>query len=68
MAIPAPRDDESEQRQIFRTLRTLFDSLAEDYTGIDTLSAGMSADLEAAIAEGSTQIRIGTALFGPRHP
>ena len=66
MAIPAPREHSDEQRKIFAQLKTLFDTLAQDYPGIDTISAGMSGDLEAAIAEGSTQIRVGTDLFGPR--
>ncbi len=71
MAIPAPRDNPTEQRRVFRQLRELFDRLAEHYPEVDTLSAGMSGDLEAAIAEGSTQVRVGTDLFGPRpftHP
>ncbi|MFU8833192.1 MAG: YggS family pyridoxal phosphate-dependent enzyme, partial [Wenzhouxiangella sp.] len=66
MAIPAPREDPKEQRAVFGRLRRLFDQLAERYPSIDTLSAGMSDDLEAAIAEGSTMVRVGTALFGPR--
>ncbi|MEN1726902.1 MAG: YggS family pyridoxal phosphate-dependent enzyme [Pseudomonadota bacterium] len=66
MAIPAPRSDEDEQRAVFARLKSLFDALRSRYDGIDTLSAGMSGDLEAAIAEGSTQIRVGTDLFGPR--
>ncbi len=66
MAIPAPRDEAQSQEQVFSTLRALFDDLAERYPAVDTLSAGMSADLEAAIAAGSTMVRIGTDLFGPR--
>jgi PLP dependent protein len=66
MAIPAPREDYEEQRAVFARLRKLFEKLQADHPEVDTLSAGMTADLEAAIAEGSTEIRIGTALFGPR--
>lgn len=66
MAIPAPRDKPDEQRAVFAKLRDLFERLRQDHPGADTLSAGMSADLEAAIAEGATLVRIGTALFGPR--
>ncbi len=66
MAIPAPREDPKEQRAVFGRLRTLFERLAERYPDVDTLSAGMSDDLEAAVAEGSTMVRVGTALFGPR--
>jgi pyridoxal phosphate enzyme (YggS family) len=66
MAIPAPRDDPQAQSAVFQRLRACFDSLAAVYPSVDTLSAGMSADLEAAIAAGSTMIRVGTDLFGPR--
>lgn len=66
MAIPAPRENHDDQRAVFAHLRELFEKLRHDHPEIDTLSAGMSADLEAAIAEGSTMVRIGTALFGPR--
>lgn len=66
MAIPAPREDYDAQRAVFAKLRGLFDDLKTRHPGIDTISAGMTADLEAAIAEGSTMVRIGTALFGPR--
>ena len=66
MAIPAPREDYDEQREVFARLRGLFETLKESHPEVDTISAGMTADLEAAIAEGSTMIRIGTALFGPR--
>lgn len=66
MAIPAPREDPQAQEQIFSALRQHFDDLAARYPSVDTLSAGMSADLEAAIAAGSTMIRVGTDLFGPR--
>lgn len=63
MAIPEPTDDPAEQRAAFARLRTLSEALN---LGLDTLSMGMSQDLEAAIAEGATWVRIGTALFGAR--
>ena len=66
MAIPAATEDESAQRAAFARLRQLYESLQPDFPAMDTLSMGMSGDLEAAIAEGSTIVRIGTALFGPR--
>lgn len=66
MAIPAPRDEPEAQREVFTRLKALFDTLATQYPDIDTLSAGMSADLEAAIAAGSTMVRVGTDLFGER--
>ncbi|MFV3093758.1 YggS family pyridoxal phosphate-dependent enzyme [Pseudomonas sp. GW6] len=63
MAIPEPTDDIAAQHAAFAHLRQLRDDLALD---LDTLSMGMSHDLEAAIAEGATWVRIGTALFGAR--
>jgi len=66
MAIPAPEQDFSRQRQVFHELATLFHRLQGQFSQFDTLSMGMSGDYEAAIAEGSTMIRVGTALFGPR--
>lgn len=66
MAIPPATDDPTEQRQWFKSLRELLKTLQVDYPTMDVLSMGMSADLEAAIAEGSTHIRVGTALFGAR--
>ena len=63
MTIPEPTDDPSEQRAAFARLRELMQGLNLD---LDTLSMGMSHDLEAAIAEGATWVRIGTALFGAR--
>lgn len=63
MAIPEPTDDPTEQRAAFARLRHLQAELQMD---LDTLSMGMSQDLEAAIAEGATWVRIGTALFGAR--
>ncbi|HVE44956.1 MAG TPA: YggS family pyridoxal phosphate-dependent enzyme [Gammaproteobacteria bacterium] len=66
MMMPPPSDDFETQRRIFHQLSLLWQSLKEAYATLDTLSAGMSSDFEAAIAEGSTIIRIGTALFGKR--
>ncbi len=66
MAIPAPRSGADQQLDGFIRLRALFDRLRRDYPSVDTLSAGMSADLEAAIAAGSTMVRVGTALMGRR--
>ncbi len=66
MAIPAPCEDTARQRSAFARLREILESLRPDFPGMDTLSMGMSDDLEAAIAEGSTILRVGTALFGPR--
>ena len=66
MAIPEPGGDVAQQRAQFRALRELYDGLRAEGLALDTLSMGMSDDLEAAIAEGSTMVRIGTALFGPR--
>ncbi|SRR6056297_1620750 len=66
MAIPAARDDHVAQRAVFARLRALYDTLAGTHPSVDTISAGMSGDLEAAITEGSTEVRVGTDLFGPR--
>ncbi|CAI8881532.1 PLP homeostasis protein [Methylococcus capsulatus] len=66
MAIPAPTADEREQRAAFRRLRELLEGLG--MPGLDTLSMGMSDDLEAAVAEGTTLVRVGTAIFGRRPP
>lgn len=66
MAIPAPAPDPDQRRAAFRRMRALFDSLRAEHAGVDTLSMGMSDDLELAIAEGATMVRVGTALFGPR--
>ena len=63
MAIPEPTEDRAEQYAAFATVRTLQESLN---MGLDTLSMGMSHDLESAIAQGATWVRIGTALFGAR--
>lgn len=66
MAIPAPQANFQDQRASFNRLKSEFEVLATLYPSMDTLSMGMSNDFEAAIAEGSTMIRIGTALFGSR--
>ena len=66
MAIPAAAQDEAAQRAPFRALRQLLESLNAQGHRLDTLSMGMSEDLEAAVMEGATLVRIGTAVFGPR--
>jgi len=66
MAIPAPTSDLAEQRAAFMAVRAVFDQLRERWPQLDTLSMGMSADLEAAIAEGATIVRVGTDIFGSR--
>lgn len=66
MAIPEPTPDVALQRARFASLRMLRDELNAAGLGLDTLSMGMSDDLEAAIAEGSTMVRVGTAIFGAR--
>ena len=66
MAIPAPVDDFDQQRRAFRRVREIHDYLRAAGLPLDTLSMGMTHDLEAAIAEGSTLVRIGTAIFGER--
>jgi len=67
MAIPAPATDMAAQRAAFRQVRQAFEALVARGHPLDTLSMGMSADLEAAILEGATIVRIGTALFGERN-
>ncbi len=66
MAIPAPLSEFDEQRQCFHELALAFRELADEHDSMDTLSMGMSGDYIAAIAEGATMVRLGTALFGPR--
>jgi PLP dependent protein len=67
MAVPEPTTDTVVQRARFRALRELRDRInTETGIGLDTLSMGMSDDLEAAIAEGSTMVRVGRAIFGAR--
>jgi hypothetical protein len=68
MAIPAPDPDFERQRAVFGRLRSLADRLRDGGIDCDCLSMGMTADLEAAIAEGATHVRVGTAIFGPRPP
>jgi hypothetical protein len=66
MALPAPTDEFAQQRKDFRRLREFLDQLVSAGHDVDTLSMGTTNDMEAAIAEGATIVRIGTALFGPR--
>jgi len=66
MAIPAPSDTLAAQRDSFRRLRALFEQLRAEGLPLDTLSMGMSGDLEAAVLEGATLVRVGTAIFGAR--
>jgi hypothetical protein len=70
MAIPEPDADPVRQRAPFARMRELIEQLRRDLPGapLDTLSMGMSDDLEAAVVEGSTMVRIGTAIFGARKP
>lgn len=66
MAIPEPEDDLAAQRRPFAAMRAMLQALRADGLDLDTLSMGMSGDMEAAIAEGATLVRIGTAIFGAR--
>lgn len=66
MAIPEPGKDMEAQRAPFRQLRRLLEQLRAEGLDLDTLSMGMSADMDAAIAEGATIVRVGTAIFGTR--
>ena len=66
MTIPEPSEDFASASKAPREARALFDSLCQSGLALDTLSMGMSADLEAAIAEGSTMVRVGSAIFGGR--
>ena len=67
MCIPPPATDEDAQRVPFRRLRELLEDLGRRGHALDVLSMGMSEDLEAAVLEGATLLRIGTAVFGPRN-
>ena len=67
MAIPAPASSLEAQRRPLAALRELQEKLAVNHPTVDTLSMGMSADLEAAISEGTTMVRVGTDVFGSRH-
>lgn len=66
MAIPRPAGDFESQRAPFRRLRRLLEDLNRGDYRLDTLSMGMTDDMEAAIAEGATMVRVGTAIFGAR--
>ena len=68
MAIPEPAPDFESQRAVFLHAAVLFETLRTAGLELDTLSLGMSADLEAAVAAGSTMVRVGTAIFGGRVP
>jgi len=67
MTLPAPTETLEQQRQPFQALRELRDKIRTHELPLETLSMGMSGDLEAAIAEGATIVRVGTAIFGPRN-
>jgi hypothetical protein len=66
MCLPPPQPTPNDERALFARLRTVLQDLNAGGLKLDTLSMGMSGDFESAIAEGATQVRIGTALFGPR--
>ncbi|WP_285414381.1 YggS family pyridoxal phosphate-dependent enzyme [Variovorax sp. efr-133-TYG-130] len=66
MAIPEPAPDFASQRELFLRAHGIFESIRNAGIALDTLSLGMSADLEAAISAGSTMVRVGTAIFGGR--
>jgi PLP dependent protein len=66
MSIPRPSGDPQAQRSSHRALRELLERLNQHGLALDTLSMGMTADLEAAILEGATMVRVGTAIFGAR--
>lgn len=66
MAIPAPSPDMALRRAAFRRMKALFDDLHARFPSMDTLSMGMSEDFALAAAEGATEVRIGSALFGAR--
>ena len=66
MGLPAPSDDFEQQRHKLQVLHALYQKIQQQIMGIDTLSMGMSKDMAAAIAEGSTLLRIGSAIFGAR--
>lgn len=66
MAIPKATDDPAEQHRAFAAMKSLLAQLQVDHPQMDTLSMGMSGDMDAAIAEGATMVRIGTAIFGTR--
>lgn len=67
MAIPEPESDPEKQRAPYRRMRELFEELRAEGMDLDTLSMGMTDDMNSAIAEGATIVRVGTAIFGPRN-
>lgn len=67
MTIPEPAETEAQMRAVHRQAKDLFEQLRAQGLPLDTLSMGMSADMATAIAEGSTMVRVGTAIFGKRH-
>lgn len=67
MAIPEPESDPEKQRAPYRRMRELFEELRAEGMDLDTLSMGMTDDMNTAIAEGATVVRVGTAIFGPRN-
>ncbi|SDG69455.1 MULTISPECIES: YggS family pyridoxal phosphate-dependent enzyme [unclassified Duganella] len=67
MAIPEPAVEFEQQRAAFARLRAVYEQLRADGLALDTLSMGMSADMRAAIFEGATIVRVGSAIFGARH-
>lgn len=67
MAIPSPNQSEADLATDFSRMQNSLDSLNQNGLSLDTLSMGMSGDIEIAIAAGSTMVRIGTAIFGPRN-
>ncbi|MDD1782338.1 YggS family pyridoxal phosphate-dependent enzyme [Enterovibrio sp. ZSDZ35] len=66
MCIPQPESDDAKQREAFAPISALFEEMKASRPAFDTLSMGMSGDMDAAIASGSTMVRIGTAIFGAR--
>ena len=66
MAIPAPAGDSESRRRPLAAMRRLFEQLRAKHPDMDTLSMGMSADMDEAVAEGATMVRVGRAVFGPR--
>lgn len=66
MFMPMVHNEFDAQRAVFRRAKTVFDELKQEFVALDQLSMGMTGDMKAAIAEGATMVRIGTALFGAR--
>jgi uncharacterized pyridoxal phosphate-containing UPF0001 family protein len=66
MTIPEPAETHAQMRAVHRQAKDLYEQLRTLGLPLDTLSMGMSADMAAAIAEGSTMVRVGTAIFGAR--